>query len=41
VSYLDGRPHSVFSIEVAGDRLRNIYIVSNPDKLSKLPQLPV
>lgn len=41
VSYLDGRPHSVFSIEVAGDRLRNIYIVSNPDKLSRLPELPV
>ncbi len=39
VSYLGGRPHSVFSMEIADGRIRAIFIVSNPDKLSGLPEL--
>lgn len=40
VSYLHGRPHSAFIIDAADGRIRNIYIVSNPDKLVHLPLLP-
>jgi RNA polymerase sigma-70 factor (ECF subfamily) len=36
VSYQDGRPFSVFTIEARGDRIDAIYIVTNPEKLSKL-----
>jgi hypothetical protein len=41
VSYVDGRPQSVFTIEVNGHgRIRAIYIVTNPEKLSHLPPPP-
>jgi RNA polymerase sigma-70 factor (ECF subfamily) len=40
VSYLKGRPYSVFTIEIAEEKVRNIYIISNPNKLSGLPPLP-
>jgi RNA polymerase sigma-70 factor (ECF subfamily) len=40
VSYLDGRPQSVFTIEVNDGRIRAIYIVTNPEKLSYLPPPP-
>ena len=36
VSMLDGRPHSVFTLDVLGDRIRAIFIVANPDKLSAI-----
>jgi RNA polymerase sigma-70 factor (ECF subfamily) len=39
VSYLDGRPHSVFTVDIVGGLIRNIYIVSNPEKLAHLPRL--
>jgi len=37
VSYLHGRPHSVLILNVQDGRISNIYIVSNPDKLARLP----
>ena len=40
VSYVDGRPQSVFTIEVDDARIRAIYIVTNPEKLSHLPPPP-
>lgn len=39
VSYLDGAPQTVISVDVASGCLRNIYIVRNPEKLKKLPRL--
>jgi RNA polymerase sigma-70 factor (ECF subfamily) len=39
VSYLDGRPHSVLTLEVSNGRIQAIYIVTNPEKLSHLPPL--
>jgi RNA polymerase sigma-70 factor (ECF subfamily) len=36
VSYQDGRPFSVFTIETRSDRIDAIYIVTNPEKLSQL-----
>lgn len=39
VGYVDGRPYSVLSIDVADGRIRNIYIVTNPEKLGRLPIL--
>jgi RNA polymerase sigma-70 factor (ECF subfamily) len=40
VSYVEGRPQSVFTIEVNDGRVRAIYIVTNPEKLSHLPPPP-
>ena len=39
VSYQDGRPQSVFTVEVTDGRIEAIYIVTNPEKLSRLPSL--
>ncbi|HSP14080.1 MAG TPA: RNA polymerase sigma-70 factor [Thermoanaerobaculia bacterium] len=39
VNYVDGRANSIVMIDVAGDRIRAIYFVSNPDKLSRIPPL--
>jgi RNA polymerase sigma-70 factor (ECF subfamily) len=39
VAYVDGQPYSVLSIDVADGRIRSIYIVTNPDKLGRLPRL--
>ena len=40
VSYQNGRPHSVFTVEARDGRITAIYIVTNPDKLSHLPPPP-
>jgi RNA polymerase sigma-70 factor, ECF subfamily len=40
VSYQDGRPQSVFSVESRDGRIQAIYIVTNPEKLSHLPPPP-
>jgi RNA polymerase sigma-70 factor (ECF subfamily) len=40
VNYVAGRPQSVFTIEVHDGRIRAIYIVTNPEKLSRLPPPP-
>jgi RNA polymerase sigma-70 factor, ECF subfamily len=40
VNYLDGKPHSVLTIHIAADRIQTIYIVTNPEKLSNVPDLP-
>jgi RNA polymerase sigma-70 factor, ECF subfamily len=39
VSYVDGRPFSVLTLDIADGFVRNIYIVTNPDKLARLPAL--
>lgn len=39
VSYVDGRPFSVFSLDVSEDLIAAIYVVTNPEKLKRLPQL--
>jgi RNA polymerase sigma-70 factor (ECF subfamily) len=40
LSYWQGRPHSVLTLDIADGRIRKIFIVSNPDKLTRLPILP-
>ncbi len=40
VSYVEGRPQSVFTIEVNDGRVRAVYIVTNPEKLAHLPPPP-
>jgi RNA polymerase sigma-70 factor (ECF subfamily) len=40
VSYLNGKPFSAFTLEGGEGRIRAIYIVTNPQKLSHLPDLP-
>ena len=39
VNYLDGKPHSVLTLDVQNGRIQNIYIVTNPEKLSHIPPL--
>lgn len=39
VSYLDGKPHSVVTLDAADGRIRTIYILTNPEKLAHLPEL--
>jgi RNA polymerase sigma-70 factor (ECF subfamily) len=41
VVYDHGQVFGVLSMDVAGGRIRNIYIIRNPDKLALLPRLPV
>ena len=40
VSYLNGKPFSAFTLEAGDGRIRAIYIVTNPQKLSHLADLP-
>ena len=40
VSYQDGRPQSVFTVEARDGRIQAIYIVTNPEKISRLPPPP-
>ncbi len=40
VSYRDGRPQSVFTMEARDGRIHAIYVVTNPEKLSHLPPPP-
>jgi RNA polymerase sigma-70 factor (ECF subfamily) len=40
VSYLNGKPFSVLTLDAIAGRVRAIYIVTNPEKLSHLPELP-
>ena len=40
ISYLNGKPFSVFTADVIDGRIRAIYLVTNPEKLSHLPELP-
>jgi RNA polymerase sigma-70 factor, ECF subfamily len=39
INYLDGVPHSVLTIDIKGDRIQAIYVITNPEKLSRLPEL--
>jgi RNA polymerase sigma-70 factor (ECF subfamily) len=40
VAYLHGKPYSVISMDAVEGRVRAIYIVSNPEKLARVPDLP-
>jgi RNA polymerase sigma-70 factor, ECF subfamily len=40
VGYVNGRPFSVLTLDIADGFIRNIYIVTNPEKLARLPELP-
>ena len=37
VSYFNGQPHSVLTLDASAGRIRAIYIVTNPEKLAHLP----
>ncbi|HEX6502389.1 MAG TPA: RNA polymerase sigma-70 factor [Terriglobales bacterium] len=39
VSFLDGRPFSVFTFDVADGLVSRVYIVTNPEKLKRIPRL--
>jgi len=40
VSYLNGKPFSVLTIDAGETQIRAIYVLTNPAKLSHLPELP-
>lgn len=39
VNYVDGHANSIVTVDVAGDRIKTIYFVSNPEKLGRIPPL--
>ena len=39
VSFLDGRPFSVFTLDVSDGLISQIYVVTNPEKLKRIPPL--
>jgi RNA polymerase sigma-70 factor, ECF subfamily len=41
INYLDGRPYAVITLDVSEGRIRTIYIITNPDKLCHLSDLPL
>jgi RNA polymerase sigma-70 factor (ECF subfamily) len=41
INYLDGRPYAVITLDVSEGRIRTIYIITNPEKLSHLSDLPL
>jgi RNA polymerase sigma-70 factor, ECF subfamily len=40
VGYLNGKPHSVLTVDAVAGRIRSIYIITSPEKLSHVPDLP-
>ena len=40
VSYRNGRPYAVVTLDIVEGHVRSVYIVSNPEKLAHLPALP-
>jgi RNA polymerase sigma-70 factor, ECF subfamily len=40
VGYVGGKPFSAITIETRDGRIQGIYIVTNPEKLSRIPDLP-
>lgn len=40
IAYHDGKVFGVLSLDIVDGRVRNIYIVRNPDKLARLPDPP-
>jgi RNA polymerase sigma-70 factor (ECF subfamily) len=39
IAYLRGKPFSVVSVNVSQDRIKDVFVVTNPDKLARLPRL--
>jgi RNA polymerase sigma-70 factor (ECF subfamily) len=40
VSYLNGKPFSVLTVDFGDELVQTIYVVTNPEKLAHLPDLP-
>jgi RNA polymerase sigma-70 factor (ECF subfamily) len=40
VSYLNGKPYAVVTVDIWQGRIRSVYVISNPEKLAHLPALP-
>ena len=39
IGYLHGKPFSVVSVNISGGRIKDVFVVTNPDKLAHLPWL--
>ena len=39
INYHNGKPHSVLTFDAVGDKIQDIYIITNPEKLSHIPDL--
>jgi RNA polymerase sigma-70 factor, ECF subfamily len=40
ICYLDGKPHSVITLDTSDQHIHAIYVLTNPEKLSHIPALP-
>jgi RNA polymerase sigma-70 factor (ECF subfamily) len=41
VCYLNGKPHSVLTLDTSERHIRTVYVLTNPEKLAHIPALPV
>jgi len=39
INYLEGKPHSVLTLEIRDGLIREIFVITNPEKLSHIPPL--
>jgi RNA polymerase sigma-70 factor (ECF subfamily) len=39
VTFLEAKPFSVFTLDASGERISHIYVVTNPEKLKRIPSL--
>jgi RNA polymerase sigma-70 factor (ECF subfamily) len=39
VGYLNGKPFSAITVHSIADRIQSIYMITNPEKLSHIPDL--
>lgn len=37
INYLNGKAHSVLTFDIVGDKIQAIYLISNPEKLARVP----
>ena len=40
IVYLNGKPYSVLTLDTREGRIRAIYVLTSPEKLAHLPELP-
>jgi RNA polymerase sigma-70 factor, ECF subfamily len=40
IGYVHGKPFSVVSVNVSQGRIKDVFVVTNPDKLARLPDMP-
>jgi RNA polymerase sigma-70 factor (ECF subfamily) len=40
IGYVQGKPFSVVSVNISKGRIKDVFVVTNPDKLARIPDMP-